>query len=175
MKKTCSLLLVCALAAAAGAAGEPDPRLAPLLPLVGKTWRGTLSAPGAAKPIVDVHRFDLALGGRAVRSSHSVNDGEYGGEALFTWDEEKKVIAYTYVTTGGFYTTGTLAAEARGFKSHEIVHGAAGGASEVEATSQVLPDGRLHVKSRHLKDGQWVEGHEVYYSVDASAVVRFKD
>ena len=175
MKKTCSLLVVCALAAATGAAGEPDPRLAPLLPLVGKTWRGTLSAPGAAKPVVDVHRFDLVVGGRAVRSSHSVNDGEYGGESLFTWDEEKKVIVYTYVTNGGFYTTGTLAAEGGGFKSLEIVHGSAGGVTEVEATSQVLPDGRLHVKSRHLKDGQWVDGREVYYAVDASAVVRFKE
>jgi len=176
MKKTCSLLFVCALAAATGVAAEPDPRLAPLLPLVGKTWRGTLSAPGAAKAIVDVHRFDLAVGGRAVRSSHSVNDGEYGGETLFTWDEEKKTIVYTYVTNGGFYTTGTLAVEAGGgFKSLETVHGSAGGVSQVEATSQVLPDGRLHVKSRHLKDGQWVEGREVYYAVDASAVVRFKD
>jgi hypothetical protein len=39
----------------------------------------------------------------------------------------------------------------------------------------VLPDGRLHVKSRHLKDGQWVDGHEVYYAEDPKAVVRFKD
>ena len=175
MKKTTSLLLACAIAAARAAAAEPDPKLALLLPLVGKTWRGTLSPAGAAKPVVDVHRFDLVLGGRAVRSSHSINDGEYGGETLFTWDAEKKAIVYTYVTTGGFYTTGTIEPEAGGFKSREIVHGTTGGVREVEATSRVLPDGHLHVKSRHLKDGQWADGHEVDYSEDPKAVVRFKD
>jgi len=176
MKKVTALVLACVASVAAGAAAaEPDPRLAPLLPLVGKTWRGALSAPGAAKPVVDVQRFDLSLGGRAVRSAHSINDGEYGGETLFTFDAEKKAIVYTYVTTGGFYTTGTLEAEAGGFKAREVVHGTSGGVREVEATSRLLPDGRLHVKSRYLKDGQWADGHEVYYTEDPKAVVRFKD
>jgi hypothetical protein len=164
------------LISAAGAlAAEPDPKLAPLLPLVGKTWRGTFASSTPEKPVVDVHRFELALGGRAVRSSHSINDGDYGGEALFTFDAEKQAIVYTYVTTGGFYTTGTVAAEAGGFKSHEFVHGSASGPSEVEATSRILPDGRLHVKSRYLKDGKWADGHEIFYSVDPKAAVKFKD
>ena len=45
----------------------------------------------------------------------------------------------------------------------------------MEATSRILPDGRLHVKSRYLKDGKWADGHEIFYSVDAKAVVKFKD
>jgi hypothetical protein len=170
-----ALLVIASLGPAARAA-EPDARLAPLLPLVGKTWRGELSAPGAAHGVVDVHRFELDLGGRAVRSVHSVNDGEYGGEALYTWDDAQKTIVYTYVTTGGFYTIGTLRAQADGgFVSHEVVHGTAGGVREVEARSRVLPDGRLHVKARQLTDGRWVDGHEAYYSPDPKAVVRFKD
>ena len=79
---------------------------------MGKTWRGELSPPGAAKPVVDVQRFELALNGRAVRSLHSINDGEYGGETLFVWDDEKKSVVYTYFTTAGFYTTGTMQPEA---------------------------------------------------------------
>jgi len=175
MSKSTAWAFAFLISATGAGAAEPDPKLALLLPLVGKTWRGTLSPAGAAKPVVDVHRFDLVLGGRAVRSSHSINDGEYGGETLFTWDAEKKAIVYTYVTTGGFYTTGTVEAEAGGFKSHEVVHGSATGPSEVEATSRILPDGRLHVKSRYLKDGKWADGHEIFYSVDAKAVVKFKD
>ena len=162
--------------ATAAAAGEPDPHLAPLLPFVGKTWRGTFASSTPEKPVVDVQRFELALGGRAVRSSHSINDGDYGGEALFTFDAEKNKVVYTYVTTGGFYTTGVLEADpGGGFKAHEIVHGSAGGLSEAEATSRILPDGRWHVKSRYLKDGKWADGHEVFYSVDPQAVVKFKD
>jgi hypothetical protein len=110
-----------------------------------------------------------------VRSLHSINDGEYGGETLYCWDAEKQAIVYTYVTTAAFYTTGTTKAEGDALLSHEIVHGSAGGSREVKATSRILPDGRLHVKSSHLKDGQWVDGHEAHYVVDASAVVRFKD
>jgi len=174
MKKTTSLLLACAIAAAGATAAEPDPKLAPLLPLVGKTWRGSLSSPGA-KPVVDVTRFELVLGGRAVRSSHSINDGEYGGETLIVWDKEKEAVVFYYFTTGGFYTTGTIGPAEGGFKARETVHGTSGGVREVEATSRVLPDGRLHVKSRYLKDGQWTDGHEVFYTEDPKAVVKFKE
>jgi hypothetical protein len=169
------LAVFATLVAGALHSAEIDPRLAPLQPLVGKTWRGELSAPGAAKSVVDVHRFELALNGRAVRSLHSVNDGEYGGETLFVWDDEKKSVVYTYFTTAGFYTTGTMQLEGGALHSHEIVRGATSGVREVKATSRVLPDGRLHVKSQLLKDGQWVDGHEVHYTEDPKAVVRFKD
>ena len=98
MKNRLTWMLAAFATLAAGAlpAAELDPRLAPLQPLVGKTWRGEMSPPGAARPVVDVHRFELALNGRAV-------------------------------------------------------------------------------KSRHTKDGQWVDGREVYYVEDPKAVVRFKD
>jgi len=170
-----ALAAVAALAAAPLHPAELDPRLAPLAPLVGKTWRGELSPPGAAKKVVDVQRFEAALNGQAVRSLHSINDGEYGGETLFVWDDEKKAIVYTYFTTAGFYTTGSLAQGDGVLQFHEHVRGTAAGVREVKSASRVLPDGRLHVKSSHLKDGKWVDGHEVSYSVDAKAVVRFKD
>ncbi len=111
-----------------------------------------------------MQRFELVLNGRAVRSVHSVNDGEYGGETLFVWDDEKKSVVYTYFTTAGFYTTGTMQPEAGALQFHEIVRGTTSGPREVKATSRVLPDGRLHVKSQHLKDGVWVDGHEAYYT-----------
>ena len=173
--------LAVALAAVAVLAAPPlhpaelDPRLAPLAPLVGKTWRGEMSPPGAARKVVDVQRFEAALNGQAVRSLHSINDGEYGGETLFVWDDEKKAIVYTYFTTAGFYTTGSLQQGKGVLQFHEHVRGTAAGVREVKATSRVLPDGRLHVKSSHLKDGKWVDGHEVSYNEDAKAVVRFKD
>ncbi len=57
----------CAATLVAGTlqSAELDPRLAPLQPLVGRTWRGEFSPPGAAKPVVDVSRFELILTGRA--------------------------------------------------------------------------------------------------------------
>lgn len=177
MKKRTSWILaaLCALGTGPLAAAELDSRLAPLQPLVGKTWRGAVTPPGAAKPAIDVHRFELALGGKAVRSVHSIDDGVYGGETLFVWDAEKKAVVYTYFTTAGFYTTGVMQAGDGALHFQESLHGTSGGVREVKSTSRVLPDGRLHVSSKHLKDGLWVDGHDVYYSEDPKAVVRFKD
>jgi hypothetical protein len=55
------------------------------------------------------------------------------------------------------------------------VTGEADGITEVKSTSRVLPDGRLHVLTRYLKKGQWVEGRDVHYSEDKDGVVRFKE
>jgi hypothetical protein len=170
------LLTATLLAGAAGAgAADMNEHLAPLAPLLGKTWRGTVSPPGAAKPSVDVSRFELALNGQAVRNRHSIDDGAYGGETFIVWEEEKQSLVYYYFTTAGFYTTGTLRVEDGAIVSHEVVKGAAGGVAEVKAESRLLPDGRLHVKSRYLKNGQWVDGRETYYVEDPQAVVRFKE
>lgn len=171
-----TLLTAAVLACATGAAAvEMNPRLAPLAPLVGKTWRGVVTPPGAANPSVDVSRFELVLNGQAVRNRHSIDDGAYGGETFIVWEEAKQSLVYYYFTTAGFYTTGTLRAEDGAIVSHERIKGAAGGISEVKAVSRLLPDGRLQVKSRHLKNGQWEAGRETFYVEDPQAVVRFKE
>jgi hypothetical protein len=178
MKRTsATALLATALVTSASLAPavEMNPKLAPLAHLLGKTWRGTVSPPGAAKAAVDVSRFELALNGQAVRNRHSIDDGAYGGETFIVWDEEKQSLVYTYFTTAGFYTTGTMKVEDGALVSHEVVRGAAGGIAEVEARHRLLPDGRLHVKSRYLKSGQWVDGRETFYVEDPTAVVRFKE
>ena len=171
-----TLLTAALLACASGAAAvDMNPHLAPLAPLVGKTWRGTVSPPGAAKPATDVSRFELALNGQAVRNRHSIDDGAYGGETFIVWEEAKQSLVYYYFTTAGFYTTGTMSVEDGAIVSHEVVKGSAGGIAEVKATSRLLPDGRLHVKSRYLKNGVWEDGRETYYVEDPQAVVRFKE
>jgi hypothetical protein len=177
MKPTSATMLLAAFLACVSGAGaaEMNPRLAPLAPLLGKTWRGTVSPPGAAKPSVDVSRFELALNGQAVRNRHSIDDGAYGGETFIVWEEERQSLVYYYFTTAGFYTTGTLRAEDGAIVSHETVKGSAGGISEVKAVSRLLPDGRLHVKTRYLKNGQWEDGRETHYVEDPQAVVRFKE
>jgi len=177
MKPTSATMLLAAFLACVSGAGaaEMNPRLAPLAPLLGKTWRGTVSPPGAAKPSVDVSRFELALNGQAVRNRPSIDDGAYGGETFIVWEEEKQSLVYYYFTTAGFYTTGTLRAEDGAIVSHETVKGSAGGISEVKAVSRLLPDGRLHVKTRYLKNGQWEDGRETHYVEDPQAVVRFKE
>jgi hypothetical protein len=167
----CTVLVLPAMAHPA----ELNPRLAPLRPLVDKTWRGVFPESKPGKPMIDVSRFEVALNGQAVRNLHSINDGEYGGETLIIWDQEKQALVFYYFTTAGFYTTGSMRAEDGALVSHEVVKGSAGGVSEVKATFRLLSDGRLHVKTQHLKDGHWVDGRDMHYTEAPTAAVKFKD
>lgn len=170
-----SLLVAAMVSTGAPTFAAMNPHLEPLQPLLGKTWRGEFPNSTAAKPVVDVSRYELALNGQVVRNLHSINDGEYGGESLMTWDREKQTLVYAYFTTGGFHTTGTLRAEDGALVAHEVVMGDPDGVTEVKATFRVLPDGRLHVKSEHRKAGRWVVGRDMFYVEDSRATVRFKD
>lgn len=153
-------LLLIATASAAPAA-EPSPHLEPLRPFVGKTWKGLVDP---EKGVYDVARWELALGGQAVRILHSVGGGAYGGETIVMWDREKESLVYYYFTTAGFYTHGTFRVDEEGrLHSREVVTGNEAGIREVEATQEVLPDGRMRVRTRMLRGDAWEDRGEVIY------------
>jgi hypothetical protein len=154
------------------AAAEPklDEHLAPFAPYVGKTWRGEFKNSTKEKPMFDVSRWEVALMGKAIRTTHSVNDGIYGGETIIMWDAEKKALVAFYFTTAGFYTQSTFEFKDGKLHSREAVKGNAQGITEVEAVSE-LTDGKLHVKSRYLKNGEWIDGHEITYTEAPDAKV----
>ncbi len=162
------------LCAAETNAPSLDPHLEPLRPLLNKTWRGPFKNTKPDKPVVDVMRFERALNGKAVRSLHSINEGSYGGETIYTWNAEKKVVMFHYFTTGGFMTTGTVRFENGKWITHEIVSGNSGEVSEVKATAEFQDDGAFVVKTEHLKGGKWEPGRETVYREDPSAKVVFR-
>jgi hypothetical protein len=145
-----------------------------LLPFVGKTWRGEFINSTPEKPMIDISQWEFALNGQAVRIIHSVNDGEYGGETIIVWDNQKQNLIYYYFTTAGFYTNGTISFQDGKFISHEFVTGNSNGISEVKSTAEINPDGKLHSKSEYFQNGNWVDGHEITYTEDPHAVVKFK-
>lgn len=151
-----------------------DSHLEPMRPMLEKTWRGEFKNSTPQNPVVDVMRWERALNGKAVRVLHSVNDGTYGGETLFRWDEPKQTVTYHYFTTAGFMTTGTVKFDAGKFITHETVTSSANGITEVRGTSELLKDGTFAVKTEYLKDGQWQPGREATYREDAAAKVVFK-
>jgi hypothetical protein len=172
-----SILAVWLLASTGTLAAEPnslDPHLEAFRPLIGKTWKGAFSNSTPEKPVADVMRWERALNGKAVRVLHSINDGAYGGETIFMWDEKQQTVGYHYFSTAGFITVGTLKFQDGKWITNEVVSGSSGGVTEVRGTSELLPDGAFHVKTEHLKDGKWDVGHEVKYGQDAAAKVVFK-
>ncbi|MHC1767789.1 MAG: hypothetical protein AB9869_26545 [Verrucomicrobiia bacterium] len=171
------LSLIAALAAAFTAlADEPslDAHLEPLRPLLEKTWTGQFKDSTPDKPMIDIARWERALNGKAIRILHSVNNGIYGGESLVMWDDNKRQVTFHYFTTAGFMTTGNMRFEQGKTISHELVTGNKEGVTEVRATSELRPDGTLHVRSEYLKNGEWMPGHEITYREDKEAKVVFR-
>src|SRR5262249_2723465 len=112
-------------------AAETQPSLSshlePLRPLLGKTWRGVFNNSKPDKLTVDIARWERALNGQAVRMLHSINQGVYGGETLFVWNETAQTVEYYYFTTAGFMTKGTMQIKNGKIETHEDVKGDAGG------------------------------------------------
>jgi hypothetical protein len=143
-------------------------------PFLGKTWKGTFANSTPDKPIIDVQKWERTLNGQAIQLLHSVNEGAYGGETLLIWDDQRKTIVFYYFTTEGYMTTGTLEVKEGKFITHEDVKGSANGVTEVRATSELLPDGKFHVRAEYLKNGNWTPGHECTYQETPDAKIVFK-
>lgn len=142
---------------------------APFAPLIGNIWRGRGVGPDGAS-VEDVQRWDWAVGGHALRVSHAVNGGVYGGETLIA--REGDAYVFHYFTTGGFHTTGTITPSAPGvFTIDETVHGASS-VQRLRATGEIGADGVYRVRSSTQKDGAWVEVGGFDYRQDPTARVR---
>lgn len=142
---------------------------APFAPLIGKTWRGRGVGPDGAA-VEDVQRWDWAVGGHALRVSHAVNGGVYGGETLIAREGDGYV--FHYFTTGGFHTTGTITPSAPGvFVIDETVHGVSS-VQHLRSSGEVGTDGVYRVRSSTRRDGAWAEVGGFDYRQDPTARVR---
>lgn len=172
------LLSLCFLTASAMSAAEPPPSLAKplesLRPFIGKSWKGEFKKSTPEKRVYDISKWERALNGQAVRITHSINNGEYGGETMIVWNARTERLEYYYFTTAGFFTQGTINFEDGKLITHELVTGNQNGVTEVKATTQIQDNGKMHVKSRYLQKGEWVDGHEVTYEETPGAEVIFK-
>jgi len=161
--------------AAKVAPAEPlDEHLENFRPFLGTTWRGVFANSTPEKPVVDVMTYERALNGEAVRTFHSINDGDYGGETLIYWDADRKTLAFFYLTTAGFRTEGTLTSEKNKYASLETVKGEANGITQVRGVAELLPTGRILVMADYFKEGKWHPARKTEYVRDDTARVKFR-
>jgi hypothetical protein len=143
------------------AASQMAPELAPFAPLLDHTWKAVFDAETGSG---DVVRWEPALGGQAIQITHSIADGDYGGVTYVMWDAEAEALAYTYFTTAGFFTRGTMWFDDDGaLRSQEFVTGDADGVTEVRAVQELQEDGSLRVVTRLLREGTWEDAGDVLY------------
>ncbi|MDX1392414.1 MAG: hypothetical protein R3241_08535, partial [Rheinheimera sp.] len=147
-----------------------------LRPYLNQHWQGNLTQPGADKTVIDRAYWSRALNGQAIKTVHSINNGEYGGESFIFWDESKQSLAYYYFTTAGFYTHGTMQFDANigQIVALEKVENNQNGVTEVKSYSRIMPDGTMEVKSSYLQNGNWVDGHSATYKKVAQQQIIFK-
>ena len=179
-KLRCIRLFLFVMAAGVAAAEEEPPYLHPELEpfesLLGKTWVGHFAgSPGGAK-MEDVVRYERALNGMAVRSLHSLNNGMYGGETLFRWDDSEGKLVFHYFTTQGMVTKGEIRKiDANSFTSIELVEdpSKAGGVTRIEALFRVETD-RLVVRSTYFRGEEASSGHSAEYKPAPKREVVFR-
>jgi hypothetical protein len=137
------------------------PELEPFAPLLDHTWKAVFDAETGSG---DVVRWEPALSGQAIQITHSIADGDYGGITYVMWDADAEELVYTYFTSAGFFTRGTMWFDTDGsLQSREFVTGEADGVTEVRATQELREDGSLRVVTRLLRGDTWEDAGDVVY------------
>lgn len=175
MKLVCFLTLFLSFASVASPP-TLHPELEMFRPFLDSHWEGDLTEPGKEKKMIDRSVWSRALNGQAIKTLHSVNDGDYGGETMIFWDQKQKKIAYYYFTTAGFYTHGTMTynPETKSIEALENVENNAQGITQVRSHSVLDPTGRLQISSEYLQHGKWVKGHSASYKRVPRTEVKFR-
>lgn len=172
-----TLWFIAAVFACTAVAAPPalHPQLEIFRPFLDSHWEGDLTQPGKEKKLIDRSIWSRALNGQAIKTMHSINDGEYGGETMIFWDQQQKKIAYYYFTTAGFYTHGTMTynPETKSIEALEKVENNAQGITQVRSHSVLEPTGRLQISSEYLQNGEWVKGHSATYKRVPKTEVKF--
>ena len=143
-------------------------------PFIGKTFKGTFSNSTSEKPNIDIKHWDRALNGSAVRITHSVNNGEYGGERLILWDPEKESLISWYFSTAGIISNSVIKIEKNKLISIEDVSNNDNGILKIKTIYFLTKNGNLIYKIKYLMNNIWVDGYEMIYEVDSKAEIIFK-
>ena len=139
-------------------------------PYIG-TWQSEFSMGNST--VYDVAKWERALNGTTLRTLHSINNGEYGGESLIFFDKKSQQLVFYYFTTAGFYTQGTIEVIGENsFVAYEDVTGNQNGITKVKSTSTLSKD-KLTVSTSYFKNGQWTKPESREYQ-PSSKSVQFK-
>ncbi|HJS14835.1 MAG TPA: hypothetical protein VJ795_07145 [Rheinheimera sp.] len=180
MKALCLIIALFSFASVSFTSVATEPALHPELeifrPFLESHWEGDLTEPGKEQKMIDRSVWSRALNGQAIKTVHSINDGEYGGETMIFWDEKQQKIAYYYFTTAGFYTHGTMNYDkaTKAIEALENVENNAQGITQVRSHSVLDQSGTLEVSSEYLQKGQWVKGHSALYKRVPKTEVKFR-
>ena len=148
------------------------PELEIFAPYLG-TWQADFNTEKGKPSIQDVSKWQRVLNGKAISTTHSINEGEYGGESMIFYDIKKQSLVFYYFTTAGFYTKGTIKVlSPTQFVAYEDVTGSKEGITKVKSTSE-FKDQQFVVSTSYLKKGEWTKPEQRIYT-RSTKTVKFK-
>ena len=135
-----------------------------LKPFIGNTYKGNFINSTKENPMTDVLSFERALNGNAVKVTHSVNNGEYGGETMVMWNSEKEGLQSWYFTSAGSLTIQNVQIKKDTFISIEDVAGNQNGITKVKTIIEVLHGDQIQKRTKYLMNNLWKDGSEIIYN-----------
>ena len=114
--------------------------------------------------MIDVLSFERALNGNAVKITHSVNNGEYGGETMVMWNSEKEGLQSWYFTSAGSLTIQNVQIKKDTFISIEDVAANKNGITKVKTIIEVLHGNQIQKRTKYLMNNLWKDGSEIIYN-----------
>ena len=135
-----------------------------LKPFIGNTYKGNFINSTIENPMIDVLSFERALNGNAVKVTHSVNSGEFGGETMVMWNPEKEGLQSWYFTSAGSLTVQNVQIQKDTFISIENVAGNQNGITKVKTIIEVLHGDQIQKRTKYLMNNLWKDGSEIIYN-----------
>jgi hypothetical protein len=163
-----SCIFICGFARAEGTQFTDELKV--FQPYLGN-WSAVFKSENGVPTLVDVSKWERALNGKALRTLHSINNGEYGGESIIFFDKAQQKLVFYYFTTADFFTQGTIEVIGENeFVAYEDVSGNADGVTQVRSTSR-LTDNEMHVSTSYLKHGKWTKPEVRLYKRTSDKVI----
>ena len=135
-----------------------------LKPFIGNTYKGNFINSTKENPMIDIISFERALNGNAVKVTHSVNNGEYGGETMVMWNSEKEGLQSWYFTSAGSLTIQNVQIKKDTFICIEDVAGNKNGITKVKTIIEVLHGNQIQKRTKYLMNNLWKDGSEIIYN-----------
>ena len=141
---------------------------------LGKKFQGEFYNFTKENPLIDIIYFERILNGEAIRISHSVNHGEYGGEYIIAWNSDKGKIESYYFSTGGEIRVSSIDIFNNEISIKEDFSKNKNGIQKVKKIFRLDAEGSLENNIKYMINNMWIKSHEMIYSRNDSAKIIFR-
>ena len=140
---------------------------------LGRTFEGEFHNSTQSNPLIDVMCFERILNGYGIRITHSVNNGEFGGEMIIMWNAEINKLESFYFTTGGMRSRSIVEVMNNQINFIEDVSKNNNGIKKVKKIYRIKDSGRLESQIKYYMNNIWVNSHELFYNEIPFSKVNF--